>query len=80
MRLPKAFKGYARRYNIKTLDSRNTKIQLNNTKFYFKTKLKSLLEEMRGFEFQVTLVIAFVKELNDESKRVTNYFNSNTEV
>ena len=40
-----------------------------------------MLDETKGFKFQITLVVAFNKELNkDETKVVTNYYNSNAEL
>ena len=56
--LPNTFKGFARSYNIRILDSKDPTIQLNNTcnsilndTSYAKDKLKNLLEKMRGFKF-----------------------------
>ena len=65
---------------IKILDSRDPKIQLNDPKFYVKDEIKIFLEGKKGFKFQITLVVAFKKELNiDETKHLNNYFNSDAE-
>ena len=65
---------------VKILDSRDPKIQLNDPKSYVKDEIKIFLEGKKGFKFQITLVVAFKKELNiDETKHLNNYFNSNAE-
>ena len=65
---------------VKILDSRDPKIQLNDPKSYVKGEIKIFLEGKKGFKFQITLVVAFKKELNiDETKHLNNYFNSNAE-
>ena len=81
MQLRKALKGYARSYKVKILNSIVPTIQLNDTKYHIKDKLKDLLDETKSFEFQITLFLAFKKELNkDETMLLTNYFNFNAEL
>ena len=43
--------------------------------------MKDLLDETKSFKFQITLFLAFKKELNeDETMLLTNYFKSNAEL
>ena len=44
-----AFKNYTHSYNIKTLNSFNLELQLKNTEFSVKNKLKKILSELRSF-------------------------------
>ena len=55
--------------------------QLNITKLHVKDLLKDFLAEMRGFKYQITLQIAFRKEIeNSETKYSPPIsYNSNTQ-
>ena len=44
-----AFKNYTHSYNIKILNSFNLELQLKNTEFSVKNKLKKILSELRSF-------------------------------
>ena len=76
-------KGYASSYDIKVLylEIQQYNLMKHETRSNVKTKLKSMFEEIRGFKFQITLVIDFKKELNDEeTEHVSIFFNSNAEL
>ena len=45
-----AFKNYGHTYNVKTQNSFNPELQLRNTEFGIKIKLKNLLNELRSFK------------------------------
>ena len=44
-----AYRGYARSYNIKILNSFNPELHLKDTKFVMKNKLIALLTELKKF-------------------------------
>ena len=45
-----AFKNYGHTYNVKTQNALNPELQLKNTEFGIKIKLKNLLNELRSFK------------------------------
>ena len=51
LRLAKPFKDYGRSYNNQILNSSNPTIHISDTKSYNKNKIKSFLEELKGFKF-----------------------------
>lgn len=66
---------------IKILYSRDRTKQLNNTKFHTKDKSKDFPDEIKAFQFQITLVAGFKKEKSkDETKPVTDYLNPNSKL
>ena len=51
------FQNYPYTYNVEILNSFNPELQLKNTEFTIKNKLKNLLNELRGFKFVKILVL-----------------------
>ena len=75
-----AFKGYAKTYNVKILNSFNPQLQLKDTVSANENKLKKLLSPLRGFRFETTLVLVFKKIVSeDKIKYVTFYSYSKAE-
>ena len=56
------------------MNSFNLKLQLKNTEFAIKSKLKSLLHELRRFQFVIILVLKLKKK--QKTKCSTSYSNS----
>ena len=57
----KAFKGYARSYNIKVIDSTDPPVQLTISKSIIKDSFKELSEKIKGFKCQITLKVFLSK-------------------
>ena len=51
------FRNYAHLYKIENLDSFNLELQLKNTEFAIKNKLKNLFNKLRGLKFAITLIL-----------------------
>ena len=64
-----AFKDFASTYNIEILNSLNPELQLKDTEFAIKNKLKKyILYELRWFKFVTTLVLVFKKIESDDKE------------
>ena len=75
-----AFKGYASSYNVEILNSSNPELQLKDTEFSMKNKLRDLLSKLKGFKFVITLVLEFKKiQSDDKTLYGTFYLNSKAE-
>ena len=55
MKISKGFKGYARSYSIEIIDSKYPSVQLTISKPSIKDLFKDLLNEIKGFKYQITL-------------------------
>ena len=53
--ISKAFKGYARNYKIEIIDTKNHLARLEASKSTIKDLFKDLLNEMKGFKYQITV-------------------------
>ena len=62
------FKGYARTYNVETLNTFNSEVQPKDTESAIKTKLVELLAQVKGFKFVTTLVLLF-KPIESKGKK-----------
>ena len=51
-----AFKSFVSSYTIKLLNYFNPELQLNDTKYAIKSKLINLMNQVKGFKFETTLV------------------------
>ena len=51
--ISKAFKGYAKNYKIEIIDSKDPLAQLKASKLSIKDLFKDLLNEMKGFKYQI---------------------------
>ena len=79
--ISKAFKRYAKSFNIEIIDSRDPLVQLTASKLSIKDLFKDLLFEMKGFKDQITVNVTLIKEkLNGEVEHSSVYFNSTTKV
>ena len=57
----KAFKIYARTYKIKIINSKDPSAQLTASKPSIKDLFKDLLDEIKGFKYQITVKVLFSK-------------------
>ena len=63
----KAFIRYARSYKVEIIDFKDPLIQLESSKSSIKYLFKDLLNEMKGFKYQITLKTLLSKEKQDKS-------------
>ena len=72
-----AFKGYARSYKVETVDKKDLIVQLEASKSSTKDLFNDLLNETKGFKYQIT-VKALLKKYkpNEEIEFTPVYFNS----
>ena len=68
----KEFKRYARSYKVEIIDHKDPLIQLEASKSSVKDLFKDLLNEMKGFKYQITVAVLLSKEYSSV------YFNSVT--
>ena len=52
-----AFSGYARSYKVETVDKKDPLVQLEVSKSSIKDLFKDLLNEIKGFKYQITLAV-----------------------
>ena len=71
-----SFKGFGGSYNVEILNFFDPELQLKDTEFAIKIKLKKILSELKGFKFVTTLVLVF-KKIKSEDKTKYNTFYSN---
>ena len=75
----KAFKRYARSYKVEIVDHKDLLVQLEASKLSIKDLFKDLLNEMKGFKYQITVAILLSKEKgNGDTEYSSVYFNSVT--
>ena len=73
----KAFKRYARGYKVEIVDHKDHLVQLEASKSSIKDLLKDLLNEMKGFKYQLTMKVLLSKEKENENIEYSSvYFNS----
>ena len=74
-----AFSGYARSYKLEIVDKRNSLVQLEASKQSITDLFKDLLNEIKGFKYQITLAVLLSKIKSDGSIEYSLvYFNSKT--
>ena len=74
---PNAFIGYARSYRVEIVDKKDPLVQLEASKSSIKDLFKDLLNEVKGFKYQITLAVLLSKIKMDESIEYSPvYFNS----
>ena len=74
-----AFSGYARSYKVEIVDKKDPLVQLEVSKSSIKDLFKDLLNEIKGFKYQITLAVLLSKIKTDESIEYSPvYFNSAT--
>ena len=78
-KISKTFKEYVRSYSIEIIDSQDPSVQLTISKPSIKDFSKDLLDEIKGFKYQVTLKLLLSKyKENRYTEFTTVYFNSTT--
>ena len=74
-----AFSGYARGYKVEIVDKKDPLVQLEVSKLSIKDLFKDLLNEIKGFKYQITLAVLLSKIKTDGSIDYSLvYFNSTT--
>ena len=79
IRTEHAFSGYAMSYKVEIVDKKDVIIQLEASKSIIKDLLNDLLNEKRGFKYQITVKVLLKKyKPNGEIEFTPVYFNSST--
>ena len=79
VKISKAFKRYPRSYRIEIVDSKNPLAQLEDSKSSIGDLFKDLLNEMKGFKYQITVnVLLSKRKVNGYREFFYVYFNSAT--
>ena len=74
-----AFRGYATSYKIKINERKNPIVQLEASKSSIKDLFDNLLNETKGFKYQITVKVLLKKyKFNGENEFALVYFNSLT--
>ena len=74
-----AFSGYGRSYKIEIVDKKDPIVQLKASELSIKHLFKDLLNEIKGFKYQITLSILLSKIRSDGNTEYSPvYFNSTT--
>ena len=74
-----AFSGYIRSYKVEIVDHKDPLVQLEDSKLSIKDLFKHLLDEIKGFKYQITVAVLLSKTKLDGSIEYSNvYFNSTT--
>ena len=78
-KISQAFKGYARNYKLEIIGSKDPLVQLEASKLSAKNLFKDLLDEIKGFKYQITLKLLLRKHKENGGIEFTPvYFNSST--
>ena len=79
VKINNAFSGYARTYKIEINDKEDVVVQLKSSEIFLRELLKDLLNELKGFKYQITLKVLLGKaNSSDETEYKSVYFNSLT--
>ena len=74
-----AFRGYAMSYKVEIVERKDPVVQLEASKLSIKDLFSVLLNETKGFKYQITVKILLEKyKLNGEIEFAPVYFNSTT--
>ena len=74
-----AFRGYAMSYKVEIIERKDPIVQLEASKSSIKDLFSDLLNETKGFKYQITVKVLLKKyKLNEEIEFVPVYFNSVT--
>ena len=74
-----AFRGYAKSYKVEIIERKDLIVQLEASKSSIKDLFSDLLNETKGFKYQITVKILLKKyKLNGESEFAPVYFDSVT--
>ena len=79
LEISKEFKGYAKSYKAEIIDSKDSLAQLEVSKSISKELFKDLVNEMKGFKYQITVATLLSKhKQNGDIEYTPLYFNSAT--
>ena len=78
MKISQAFKRYARSYRIKIRDLKNPFLQLEASNSSNEDLFKDLIDEIKGFKYQMTVKFLLTNKRNGEIERGLVYFNPAT--
>ena len=70
----KAFKEYARNYDVEIIDSRDQSIQLTISRPSIKDLFKDLLAWIKGSKYQITLKVLLRKYKENAERKFTGLF------
>ena len=74
-----AFSGYARSYKVEIVEIKDPIVQLEASKLSIKNLFSNLINEMKGFKYQITVKVLLKKyKPNRKIEFVPIYFNSLT--
>ena len=73
-----AFKGYAISYKVELIQKKDPLIQLEASKSYIKDLFNDLVDETKGYKYQVTLEVGLKRDKDTEIEFYPVYFNSTT--
>ena len=77
--ISKAFKRYGRSYKVEIIDSKDPLAQLEASKSSITDLFKDILNEMKGFKYEITVTVLLSKhKINGDIKYAPVYFNSAT--
>ena len=60
-KISEAFKRYAKSYRIEIIDSKDALVQFEASKSNIKDLFKDLLDEIKGFKYQITVKVLLSK-------------------
>ena len=76
-----AFSGYARSYKVEIVERKDPIVQLEASKLSIKNLFSNLINEMKGFKYQITVKVLLKKyKPNREIEFAPVYFNSSTKL
>ena len=79
--ISKAFKRYARSYKVEIIESKDLLVQVEASKSSIKDLFNDLLNEMKGFRYQITVTVLLSKhKINGDIEYAPVYFNSATKI
>ena len=77
--ISKAFRRYSRIHKVEIIDSKDPLVQLETSKSSIEDLFKDLLNEMKGFKYQITVTVLLCKhKQNGYIEYAPVYFNSAT--
>ena len=65
-----AFSGYAESYKIEIIDKRDVIVQLKTSELSIIELFKNLLNELKGFKYQITLAVLLRKVKNNSETNI----------
>ena len=76
-----AFSGYAMSYEVEIVDKKDLIVQLEASKSSIKDLFNDVLNETKGFKYQITVKVLLKKyKPNEEIEFTPVYFNSSTKI